>query len=95
MTWLLYLELICTPLLLLLFFCGFFICTRGYSQTSVKVLVFFAGVGPELKQELRSILDIPVASLLVQYLGVPLISTKLCYSNCIILKDRMLRRILV
>lgn len=59
------------------------------------MLVFFAGVGPELKQELRSILDIPVASLLVQYLGVPLISTKLCYSDCIILKDRMLRRILV
>ncbi|XP_058189336.1 uncharacterized protein LOC131306921 [Rhododendron vialii] len=44
---------------------------------------FFAGVGDELKQGLRSILEIPEASLPVKYLGVPLISTKLRYSDCL------------
>lgn len=39
------------------------------------------------------ILDIPEAELPVRYLGVPLISTKLTYADCVVLKDRMLRRI--
>lgn len=42
---------------------------------------------------LRQILDIPESELPVRYLGLPLISTKLTYVDCVVLKDRMLRRI--
>lgn len=45
-----------------------------------KSACFFAGVDANLKQDLRSILNIPEANFPVKYLGVPLISTKL--SNC-------------
>lgn len=39
------------------------------------------------------VLNIPEASFPVTYLGVPLISTKLRSADCIILKERILRRI--
>lgn len=55
--------------------------------------VFFAGADEAFKQKLRGILDIPEAKLPVKYLGVPLISSKLRHSDCVVLKDRMLKRI--
>lgn len=63
------------------------------SQTFKKVPVFFAGADEAFKQKLRGILDIPEAKLPVKYLGVPLISSKLRHSDCVVLKDRMLTRI--
>lgn len=51
------------------------------------------GVSQDSMQALRTILDIPEPALSVKYLGVPLISTKLRYSDCLVLKDRMLKRV--
>lgn len=58
-----------------------------------KSACFFAGISEDDKLILRNILNIPEAALPIKYLGVPLISTRLSYTDCLILKERMLRRI--
>lgn len=65
----------------------------GLQPNLHKSACFMAGVGSDLKLVLNSILNIPEASLPVKYFGVPLISTKLKYSDCLVLKLRMLARI--
>lgn len=65
----------------------------GLQPNLGKSACFFAGVDQERKLALRAILDIPEVSLPVKYLGVPLISTKLRYLNCLVLKDKMLQRV--
>lgn len=62
----------------------------GLQPNLGKCACFFTGIDPGAKLVLRAILDIPEASLPVKYLGMPLISTKLRYLDCLVLKDRML-----
>ncbi|XP_058181238.1 uncharacterized protein LOC131299675 [Rhododendron vialii] len=64
----------------------------GLQPNFQKSACFFAGVDGHLKLELRNILDIPEAKLPIKYLGVPLISSKLKHLDCLVLKDRMLKR---
>ncbi|KAI8537157.1 hypothetical protein RHMOL_Rhmol09G0003900 [Rhododendron molle] len=65
----------------------------GLQPNLQKSASFFSGVSVESKQVLNSILNIPEAVLPVKYFGVPLISTKLSYSDCLVLKEKMLRRV--
>ncbi|KAI8549996.1 hypothetical protein RHMOL_Rhmol06G0069200 [Rhododendron molle] len=60
-----------------------------------KSLIFFAGVDARSRDDLKRILPIPEGSLPVQYLGVPLISTRLEAQDCATLKEKIMRRIQV
>ncbi|KAI8559053.1 hypothetical protein RHMOL_Rhmol04G0145200 [Rhododendron molle] len=53
-----------------------------------KSAIFLAGVNPSLHASLAAILHIPMASLPVKYLEVPLITSKISYIECIQLKER-------
>lgn len=65
----------------------------GLQPNLQKSACFFSGVCVESKQVLNSILNIPEVVLPVKYLGVPLISTRLSYSDCLVLKEKILRRV--
>jgi hypothetical protein len=58
-----------------------------------KSLVFLSGVHNELKTSLQDLLGFRLGSLPIRYLGVPLISTRLTYSNCKPLEEQILSRI--
>lgn len=70
-----------------------FYSLSGLQPNLNKSACFFAGVEENQKSVLKMVLNIPEASFPVTYLGVPLISTKLRSADCIILKERILRRI--
>lgn len=53
----------------------------GLQTNLQKSAVFFAAVPDDRREILRSILNVPEASLPVKYLGVPLISTRLRYAD--------------
>ncbi|XP_058216995.1 uncharacterized protein LOC131327886 [Rhododendron vialii] len=70
-------------------FHGFF----GMQPNLLKSAIYFAGVPSTTQQELSQLLGIPVGQLPVQYLGVPLISTRLTSSDSAVLKERILAKI--
>jgi hypothetical protein len=66
----------------------------GLKPNLQKSQIFFSGVAVDLKRSLLAILPIPEGHLPVRYLGVPLISSRLRYEDCVVLKDRVLQRIM-
>lgn len=56
----------------------------GLQPNLGKSALFYAGVSDSLKDELSGILSIPVGYLPIKYLGVPLITTELKYSDFIL-----------
>ncbi|KAH7867077.1 hypothetical protein Vadar_028607 [Vaccinium darrowii] len=64
----------------------------GLQPNLNKSAIFLAGVRPSLQAQLVAILPIPVGYLPVKYLGVPLITSKLSYHDCIQLKERIIAR---
>lgn len=56
-----------------------------------KSAMFLSGVNAELQAVLSEVLPIPIGSSPVKYLGVPLISTRLVYSDSLQLKEKKLR----
>lgn len=71
-----------------------FYCFSGLQPNLNKRFTLFAGVNDELIQSLRVIHPITVGEVPVEYLGVPLISSRLRASDCVKLKDKSLHRIL-
>ncbi|XP_058216962.1 uncharacterized protein LOC131327851 [Rhododendron vialii] len=65
----------------------------GLKPNMQKSSVFYVRVFETVKLTLSSILPIPEAHLLVKYLGVSLISTRLKAADCLILKEKILKRI--
>ncbi|XP_058202871.1 uncharacterized protein LOC131317329 [Rhododendron vialii] len=70
-----------------------FFSLSGLQPNLNKSACFFAGIEDNQKSALKAVLNIPEASFPVTYLGVPLISTKLRYADCLFLKEQILRRI--
>ncbi|KAI8525621.1 hypothetical protein RHMOL_Rhmol13G0244400 [Rhododendron molle] len=56
--------------------------------------IFFRGISEEVAMSLKDVLPIPMSSLPVEYLGIPLISTRLKAIDCEILQDKSLGCIL-
>ncbi|XP_058211548.1 uncharacterized protein LOC131323720 [Rhododendron vialii] len=67
--------------------------SSGLKPNLLKSQIFFSGVNLTVKTDILSILPIPEGSLLVKYLGVPRISTRLKYDDCVQLKERTQQRI--
>ncbi|KAL7246425.1 hypothetical protein ACSBR2_001512 [Camellia fascicularis] len=65
----------------------------GLALSLSKSHVFFSGVDPSTKSDILSTMGFIEGHLPVRYLGVPLISTKLKYSDCQILTERITHRI--
>lgn len=59
-----------------------------------KSSLFHRGVDDDRKAVLHGILSIPEATLPVKYLGIPLITSRLKYSECTAIKEKTLSRIL-
>lgn len=69
-------------------------CTySGLQPNLCKSAVFFSAVDEIDKGTLRGIMDISEAAFPVKFLGVPLISSRLKYGDCVVLKERILARI--
>ncbi|KAH7866207.1 hypothetical protein Vadar_017075 [Vaccinium darrowii] len=64
----------------------------GLSPSPGKSNIFFSGVPPTVKQAILEALHFQEGTLPVRYLGVPLISTKLKYTDCKALIDRITNR---
>lgn len=58
-----------------------------------KSALFLSGVNAELQAVLSEVLPISIGSLPVKYLGVPLISTRLVYSDSLQLKEKKSSRV--
>jgi Zn/Cd-binding protein ZinT len=54
--------------------------------------MFLYGIKPDTKMQLLDVLDYKKGKLLVRYLGVPLISTKLTSPNCLIFVDHIMAK---
>ncbi|KAJ0725657.1 putative RNA-directed DNA polymerase [Helianthus annuus] len=65
----------------------------GLVPSMSKSTVFFANVPNSVKHQIRSIMPFEEGQLPVRYLGVPLISSRLSYKDCIRLVENMERRI--
>ncbi|KAG5542725.1 hypothetical protein RHGRI_015741 [Rhododendron griersonianum] len=65
----------------------------GLSPNLQKSAIFYSGVSNDLQEVLEAILPIPHGYLPVRYLGVPLITSRLSYSDCMQLKDKIIQRI--
>ncbi|GKA70985.1 RNA-directed DNA polymerase, eukaryota, reverse transcriptase zinc-binding domain protein [Tanacetum coccineum] len=61
----------------------------GLKPNIGKITVFFGNVKEQVKQEILDILPFNIGSLLVTYLGVPLITKYLTYTNCKCLIDKV------
>ncbi|KAK1424627.1 hypothetical protein QVD17_19960 [Tagetes erecta] len=59
----------------------------------VNSTVYFCHVPPRIKSSITSLIPFEEGELPVRYLGVPLITKRLCYSDCTPLIDRMDKRI--
>lgn len=70
-----------------------FFHSSGLKPNLQKSLIFFSGVSNEVKDDILRLLPIPEGSLPVKYLGVPLISTRLKYEDCVQLKENTKQRI--
>ncbi|KAH7842608.1 hypothetical protein Vadar_007304 [Vaccinium darrowii] len=57
--------------------------SSGLKPNLQKSKIFFSGVSNEMKANILRILPIPEGSLPGKYLGVPLISTRLKYEDCV------------
>ncbi|GKE03761.1 RNA-directed DNA polymerase, eukaryota, reverse transcriptase zinc-binding domain protein, partial [Tanacetum coccineum] len=66
-----------------------FSAVTGLNPNIGKSTVFFGNVQNNVKQEILSILPFQVGSLPVSYLGVPLITKQLSYTDCKCLIDRV------
>nr|TKR98083.1 hypothetical protein D5086_0000206310 [Populus alba] len=67
----------------------------GLAINHDKSYVFLSGVDPDLRIAITNQLSFKPGTLPVKYLGVPLISTRLTYQNCVALIDRITSRIKV
>ncbi|KAJ7009360.1 hypothetical protein NC653_000125 [Populus alba x Populus x berolinensis] len=67
----------------------------GLAINHDKSYVFLSGVDPDLRIAITNQLSFKPGTLLVKYLGIPLISTRLTYHNCVALIDRITSRIKV
>ena len=65
----------------------------GLLPNSQKSGIFITGASPNFKQEVQNILRFPLHSLPMNYLGIPLLASKLSYSDCIPLIDNITSRI--
>lgn len=65
----------------------------GLQPNLKKRTIFYAGFPLEVKAQLRQILTIREGSFPVKYLGVPLITSTLKHSDCLILKEKMVARV--
>lgn len=65
----------------------------GLVPSVAKSTVFFGNVADEVRQAILSLMPFEEGKLPVRYLGVPLISTKLLYSDCKGLVEKMENRI--
>ncbi|XP_022007560.1 uncharacterized protein LOC110906790 [Helianthus annuus] len=65
----------------------------GLVPSAPKSPIFFCNVQPYVKDQILGLMPFQEGSLPVRYLGVPLISSRLAYSDCKILVERVQRRI--
>lgn len=65
----------------------------GLAPSIGKSTVFFANVSPDVKQAIKEIMSFHEGFLLVRYLGVPLISSRLIHKDCKILVESVKNRI--
>ncbi|XP_021992554.1 uncharacterized protein LOC110889344 [Helianthus annuus] len=70
-----------------------FTSVSGLVPSLPKSTVFFCNVPSQVKAEILSLLPFREGELLVCYLGVPLISTKLSFRDCWVLVERMERKV--
>ncbi|XP_058208177.1 uncharacterized protein LOC131321190 [Rhododendron vialii] len=64
----------------------------GLSPSPTKSNIFFSGVNHTTKSSISNILGFQEGSLLVRYLGVPLLSTKLKHTDCKVMVDRIVAK---
>ena len=55
--------------------------------------IFMAGVSSGVQTNICNLMGMEMKVLPVKYLGVPLISSRLRYDDCVVLKERILRRV--
>ena len=67
----------------------------GSSPSLEKSCIFFSGVGNSVKRDILDILGFKEGVLPVWYLRVPLITSRLKYSDCIPLIERITNRVKV
>ncbi|KAM0043987.1 putative RNA-directed DNA polymerase [Helianthus debilis subsp. tardiflorus] len=65
----------------------------GLIPSLTKSTVFFCNVPNHVKSNIRSIMPFEEGSLPIRYLGVPLIASRLLYSDCKVLVEKMENRI--
>lgn len=65
----------------------------GLQPNLLKSQVFIAGDDEDVRNQIVQQLQITPGTLPIRYLGVPLISTKLSYSNCLPILDSIKQRI--
>ena len=70
-----------------------FSCISGLTINHDKSLVFLSGVKDDLRTAIVNCLGFKQGTLLVNYLGVPMISSRLTHQNCLQLLERILSRI--
>ena len=68
-------------------------CLSGLSANESKSQIFVAGSDMQFREGLLSTFGFQLGSLLVKYLGVPLISTKLSVKDCKCLLEKIVARI--
>ena len=70
-----------------------FFTLSGLQPNNIKSSIFIAGRDEHYKVQILQIFGFPEDSLLVRYLGVPLISNKLFANDCKILVENMVGRL--
>lgn len=90
-------------LMIYLFFCGAHeeflriimntLSFSGLQPNMMKSASYFSGVPTALKLSFLELMGISEGHLPVKYLGVPLISSRLTSTDCLVLKERILARI--
>ena len=70
-----------------------FAASSGLCANTSNSAIFIAGVPTSTKNHIAQPLDIPLGSLPVRYLGVPLTSKKISVADCEVLVDKMTARI--
>ena len=70
-----------------------FSCISGLTINQDKSLVFLSGVKEDLRTAIVNCLEFKQGTLPVNYLGVPMISSRLTHQNCLQLVERIISRI--
>lgn len=65
----------------------------GLKPNFQKSSMFLVGISEDRKAELSQLMGMDIKELLIRYLGVPLISTRLHSRDCSAIKDRILKRV--